>query len=110
MGDASGAGFGSAFWDEKGLHYQAGLHSPDLTLESSNFREADNLVSHLEELDKGGLSDETKVFIITNNLPFEATFYKGHSSSKKLNHVILCLQLLQLRCSCILHVIHIAGT
>ena len=62
MGDASGAGFGSAFWDEKGLHYQAGLHSPDLRLEFSNFREADNLVSRLEELDEGGILDEIPKF------------------------------------------------
>jgi hypothetical protein len=51
MGDATGAGFGSAFWDNAHLHYQAGVHSSTLAQEFSNFQEADNLVSWLEELE-----------------------------------------------------------
>ena len=43
-GDASGLGFGSAVIDAKGIRYQAETWSGDWRDESSNFREADNLV------------------------------------------------------------------
>jgi hypothetical protein len=48
--------------------------------------------------------------LITDSLPFEGTFYKGHSLPQKLNDIILRLRLVQMRSSCILHVIHVAGT
>ena len=44
-GDASGSGFGSALIRDKSLVYEAGTWSGDWRAESSNFREADNLVS-----------------------------------------------------------------
>ena len=68
------------------------------------------MVSCLEELERNGSLAGTEIFLITDNLPFEGTFYKGHSSSKLLNEIILRLRVLQLRASCILHVIHVAGT
>jgi hypothetical protein len=48
--------------------------------------------------------------VITDNLPFEGTFFKGHSLSRKLNDIFLRLRLVQMQSSCIIHVIHIAGT
>jgi hypothetical protein len=110
MGDASGAGFGSAFWDDTHIDYQAGDHASHLAEESSNFREADNLVSCLEELARNHQLDQSEVFIIMDNQPFEGTFYKGHSSSQKLNDIILRLRVLQRSTACILHVVHVAGT
>jgi hypothetical protein len=110
MGDASGAGFGSAFWDNAHIDYQAGCHAPHLAVESSNFREADNLVSRLEELALDGRLLDSEIFVITDNQPFEGTYYKGHSSSKKLNDIILRLRILQRTSKCILHVIHVSGT
>ena len=47
-GDASGAGFGSALIDDKQVFYEAGTCPGDWRDESSNFREADNLVRKLE--------------------------------------------------------------
>ena len=49
-GDASGAWFGSAFIGDDGLLYEAGTWSGDWRAESSNFREADNLVTRVEAL------------------------------------------------------------
>ena len=54
------------------------------------------MVSHLEELEWKVSLAGTEIFVITNNLPFEGTFYKGHSSSKLLNEIILRLRVLQL--------------
>lgn len=68
IGDASGAGFVSAFWDYKSLHYQADIHAEDPAHKTSNFTETDNLVSHLEELVEGGLLNDVEIFLITDNL------------------------------------------
>ncbi|KAL7519144.1 hypothetical protein ACHAWX_003937 [Stephanocyclus meneghinianus] len=84
--------------------------SSTLAQESSNFCEANNLVSRLEELEQEGCLEGSEVFLITDNLPFEGTFYKSHLSSQKLNDIILRLRLVQMQTSCILHVIHVAGT
>eukprot|EP00984_Skeletonema_dohrnii_P031205 scaffold23400_cov72-Skeletonema_dohrnii-CCMP3373.AAC.3 len=48
---ASGTGFGSAIIsEEKGVLYQAGMWETSYAQESSNFREASNLVKRLTEL------------------------------------------------------------
>ena len=47
-GDASGSGFGSAIIKDKVILYQAGTWTSDWRVESSNYREADNLVLRLE--------------------------------------------------------------
>ena len=58
----------------------------------------------------GGRLDDAEVFVLTDNAVFEGTFHKGHSSSKKLNDIILRLRMLEMKTGSILHVIHIAGT
>lgn len=54
--------------------------------------------------------NDTEIFVITDNLPFKGTYYKGHSSSKKLNQIILGMRLFEIRSSALLHIIHVAGT
>ena len=49
-GDASGSGFGSALIGEEGIEYEAGTWDQAWREESSNFREADNLVCRIEAL------------------------------------------------------------
>jgi hypothetical protein len=110
MGDASGSGFGSALWKGEQLAYQARVHATYYAGQSSNFQEANNLVSRMEEEAVTGLLDDKECFIFTDNTAFEGTFYKGHSTSPVLTNIILRLRILQLRHSVILHVIHIAGT
>lgn len=53
MGDASGKGFGSGLWNRI-LHYEEGnwaMHCQDKT---SNWQEANNLVTRVEDLAKEG--------------------------------------------------------
>jgi hypothetical protein len=67
-------------------------------------------VSHIEELIHGGFLKNLAVFIIIDNQPFNRKFYKEHSPSCKLNHIIFRLCRNQHEALCILHVIHMAGT
>jgi hypothetical protein len=51
-----------------------------------------------------------ETFVFTDNSSFEGTFFKGHSTSKKLTGIILRLRQMQQRTGSVIHVIHIAGT
>ena len=109
-GDASGSGFGSAVIGEHGIEYQSGTWSGDWRGESSNFREADNLVRRLEEMVASGTASSQEVFLFTDNLVFESCYYKGHSVSEKLSDIIFRLHKAQRDGGLQLHVIHVAGT
>ena len=110
MGDASGKGFGSALWSSDGIRWESGNYSYQYRMESSNFREADNLVSKLEDLGTEGTLLGKELFVFTDNSVFEGTFYKGHSPSQKLNSIVLRLRKVEREAGCILHVLHLAGT
>jgi hypothetical protein len=110
MGDASGKGFGSALWGQDKIFWESGNYASKYQNESSNFREADNLVSRMERIADTMNLHGKEVFLLTDNMAFEGTFYKGHSSSEKLSDIILCLRVVQRNTGCIIHVIHIAGT
>ena len=110
MGDASGKGFGSALWDSEGIFYESGHYGERHQRESSNFREADNLVRRIERMEVEGKLREREVFIFTDNSSFEGTFYKGHSTSVKLCDIILRLRQAQRKSGAVVHVVHVAGT
>lgn len=78
--------------------------------ESSNFREALNLVARLEKLAHDGELNGQEIFLLTDNIVFEGTFYKGHSQDEKLTDLVLRLRKVELEHQLVLHVIHIAGT
>ena len=59
--------------------------------QSSNWREAANLVDRFTEEVESGTMDEEEVFLYTDNYVFESTYWKGSSSSKKLHALILRL-------------------
>ena len=110
VGDASGNGLGSGFFDEKGLSYDSAnwaLHRMD---ETSNFKEAKNLTKKVEEKADEGKLDDAELFVFTDNQVFEGTFYKGHSGNIKLDGLVLRLRKVERERGCIIHVIHIAGT
>jgi len=86
-GDASGSGFGSAIIGDDGTNYQSGTWSGDWAAESSNFREAEKLVLRLEGLVRDGTVKGHEVFMFTDNSVFESSYYRGHSSSKKLSDI-----------------------
>jgi hypothetical protein len=111
MGDASGVGFGSALWDDKGVQYEAGNWKKHWEEESSNFREASNLTARIENLGNSGELQDKELFVFTDNSSYEGTFYKGHSkTSPKLTELIRRLRVLERKYECLIHVIHIAGT
>ena len=41
---------------------------------------------------------------------FESTFYKGHSTNKKLNDIVFRIRKVEKTTGCILHIVHFAGT
>ena len=109
-GDASGSGFGSAVIGTKGIMYESRTWKEDWTNESSNLREAGNLVIKIEALVKEGKIQGQEVFLFTDNSTFEFMYYKGYSSSWKLSAIILRLYQAIRYGDMILHVIHVAGT
>jgi hypothetical protein len=110
LGDASGKGFGSDVFAEGVSKAQTGHWSLECQDQTSNWREANNLVSRIEDMAERQELSDREVFIFTDNIVFEGTFYKGHSASPKLNEIILRLRMAERTSGCILHVIHVAGT
>jgi hypothetical protein len=110
MGDASGDGFGSGLFVDGTLEFESGDWANLERERTSNWREAENLVQRVERaVDEGKLKD-VELFLFTDNIVFEGTYYKGTSSSKKLFDLTLRLRKAQTLGKLILHVIHIAGT
>ena len=114
-GDASGCGFGSGLIgpDSEGqwsILYESGMWKDQWREESSNFREADNLVRRVESLAREGAIRGQELYLLTDNIVFESTFYKGYSSSCKLSSIILRLWMVEKEHSLVLHVVHLAGT
>jgi hypothetical protein len=112
FGDASQDGFGFNMQEQKGdtIHYRFGQRCDSESEKSSNYRELNNLVEHLEELVADGTLEGCKVFIFTDNTTAEAAFYKGNSSSEHLYNLVLRLRALEMWGNLKLHVIHVAGT
>jgi len=112
FGDASGAAFGAAskFAGEKEFHYQFGQWPSEvLGVESSNWREFINLVEYLEERASLGILDNCEVFMFTDNSTAERAFWKGASSSEKLDALVIRLRQLEMRTEMMLHLIHVSG-
>ena len=77
---------------EDGIEYEAGTWNQYWREESSNFREADNLVRRIEVLVREGRLGGREVFIFPENFVFESTYYKGYSKlSPKLSDIIMRL-------------------
>ena len=109
LGNTCGKVFKSVKCDEQGGDAQTGCWLEECQWQLSNWREAKNLVPRIAEMDKeGSLKDREEIFIFTDNIVFERTFYKGHSTSPLLNNIILDLIVLEKRSCCILHGIHVA--
>jgi hypothetical protein len=50
-----------------------------------------------------------EVFVLADNLAFEGSYYKGHSTSRELSDIVFHLYRAQLAGGFILHVLHISG-
>ena len=116
FGDASGGGFGSS-WEATGgnkevdeVAYRFGTWDEVSSAQSSNYRELRNLTETLELMSQKGELQGTELFMFTDNSTAESAFAKGSSSSKLLFELILRLRNLEMRGSCKIHVVHVAGT
>jgi hypothetical protein len=114
VGDASGAGFGSSSWEQGSdeVHADFGKWMEDVTdNESSNFREAANLVIRLKRMLKSGeLKKGTEVFVFTDNQVAESTYFRGSAKNSKLHQLILGLRKLEMEGQLIIHFVWMAGT
>ena len=112
-GDASGEGFGNCLWieGESTIDLAYGTWEDAVTEQSSNFREAYNLILALERLAKGGkIQKGTEVWIFTDNAVAEKTFSKGSSRSKLIHDLCLRLRKLEMRGDIITQFVWVAGT
>ena len=113
IGDSSGPGFGSVFWvqGEKTVNAEVGRWKKEVAEgESSNFREACNLVNRTIRLAKEGkIKTGSEVFVVTDNVVTESIFYKGSSKTSSLNELIVELRKLECENCLIIHVIWCSG-
>ena len=109
-GGASGAGFWSVIIKKDGIMYESGTWTSKWAEESSNFREADNLVTKIESLVREGKVQGQEVFLFIDNSTFEFMYYRGYTTSWKFSAIILRLYQAIQDGDLILHVIHVAGT
>jgi len=113
VGDASGSGFGSSSWEEgtDEVHADFGNWTEEVTEgESSNFREAGNLVIRLKRMVQSGeLAKGSEVFVFTDNMVAESTYFRGSSKNSKLHQLILGLRKMEMEGELIIHFVWIAG-
>jgi hypothetical protein len=113
VGDASGEGFGSTNWTQLERTFAAdyGTWKRQVTEdESPNFREAGNLIIRAKALiQEGKLKPGSELFVFTDNLVAERTYYKGSLSSPKLHQMILELRKMEMSGQFIIHFFWILG-
>ena len=110
FGDASGAGFGSSWYDGENLTTEFGIWTERGSSQTSNFREFSNFVIKLEKEAKLGNLTGCELFLFTDNSTTEAAFHNGTSSSKKLFDLILRVRVVQLEYGVRIHIIHVSGS
>lgn len=111
-GDASKRGFGTSIWVQESpiVRIEEGLWSAVYQEKSSNWREMCNLTLALERLLKSGKVEEgSEIFLFTDNSVTESAFYRGTSSSKELNDLVLRMRILEMQYSLFLRVVWVAG-
>jgi hypothetical protein len=113
VGDALGSGFGTSTWvqnDDK-ITAQYGAWDDNVRNQSSNFREAYNLVLRVEQMvERGELERGSEVFVFTDNFIPERAFYNGSSKSKRLHGLVMRLRKLEMDSQIFICVIWFAGT
>jgi len=100
VGDASGTGFGGSTWKAGDASITASFGAWDKRLmrESSNFKEAYNLVLLLEhQIRQGQIESGSEIFVFTDNSTAERAFNKGASTSKSLHDLIVRIRGLEMQ-------------
>lgn len=115
FGDASGAGFGASWVEQKcaqagnSVRYRFGRWGKEGMDRSSNFRELRNLLDTLETMGANGELSGVEVFLFTDNATAEAAYGRGSSSSEGLFLMVKRLKLMEMLYQSRIHVIHVSG-
>ena len=112
VGDASGTGFGGSTWKsgDEGIQATFGGWNAKVMRESSNFKEAYNLVLLLEhQIKVGEVALGSEIFVFTDNSTAERAFNKGASKSKLLHELVVRLRGLEMSGAIFPRFVWIAG-
>ena len=109
MGDASRDGLGAVFHINGNLLFRYGQWASAISEAFSNYRDLRNLVEAMEAHVRNRKLRDCEVFLLTDNLVAENSFYKGTSSSETLFGLVPRLRKLELEGDIILHMIHVSG-
>jgi hypothetical protein len=94
-GDASGAGFFSSLWieGEGEIYLVYGTWDEEVTNQSSNFREAYNLVLRVEQMVRDGrITRGAELWLFRDNMVSERSFFKGSNKNPELHGLCLSLR------------------
>jgi hypothetical protein len=89
------------------VHYSSGQWHPDISEESSHFREL--ATWSIEDAYGRGSLKNAEVFLFTDNSTVDLAFYNATPSSKALFELVFMLQSLQMHKDIIIHFVHVAG-
>ena len=113
VGDASGSGFGTCLVIQGNdvTYTEFRKWTKEATKQkSSNFCKSSNLVIRLKNLlQDGKIERGSEVFIVTDNVVTESTFFKGSPKSSSLHYLIVELQRLEMEGELIVQLVWIAG-
>jgi len=123
FGDASGKQFGATLSENYNcrgrlsgadhgsnrVRFRIGLWSPEVEVESSNYKELRNLVDAVGEEAMAGRLRDCELFVFTDNSTAEGCFHRGTSKSVHLHLLVLELRTLEMVYVMTIHVIHISG-
>jgi hypothetical protein len=78
-------------------------------LESSNFREFENIVLTIEEEARNGTLKRASMFLFTDNSTVGGALYKGNTPSRKLFNLIVRFRKVQITNDAEIIVSHVSG-
>ena len=110
FGDASSSGFGITLEVEGKIYYEYGQWDESADGQSSNWREATNLLEGLRRAIHDHALEGLEVFIFTDNTTAESTYWKGWSRDKALSDIVLEMRKLEMEHDIVLHIIHVSGS
>jgi hypothetical protein len=110
-GDASGEGFGSKI-HPLGMQplLRHGFWCTEDSEQTSNWREFRNLLDAIKVEAAAGRLAGRELWIATDNSTAASAYYKGSSTTEKLQDMVTELRLLTLTGNFVLNIFHIAGT
>ena len=79
-----------------GVRYRIGIWGQDDELESSNYKEFENIVSTVEDEAEQGDLQGAHLFLFTDNSTVESCLFRGNSTSRKLFELVVRLRTVEM--------------